>query len=531
MGVSDTWRALPVGASTGLPVLLASINVGTAAYTVRVTDMANIWVESLERKEICMRAWGENTSIDPSDTPENMNKFLDSLHSALDPSHPDHSQTSMSLSVDNLSDEDRDNLVLKVTCQLPGLSPLKWPIQLKKKHSSSMATDLVLPLIGEHYARAREIDHLTDMLAQKDAVMTKLLDKLEATGTGLEHVFNSLSSRRKVTRIAAEDKIRGLAPFDKKTWEKEKAKLDIAPEDASSLLTRVFEGDGLRLPNTIDVADSPKLDSWWHEMKGTLQIPHRSQASHSKPVSKVEAASQDKATDEDDDFQVQELPQAATHSKQPAKVVNTEDVSTASEDETSGKTDARQKGPINTSAQTQAGRKIGRLGKIGARKQPEPQRSPSPSKIADAQPSKSIDGSDTASEASEAETASAAQSSPPASKSSNVPRRGKIGRIGGRGGPHVTQPEPTDIKQLDENENKTTGPSQPPKLGMIGKGSKSKSSAPAENEDDERGRKDVVGNPSHRETSTERADRRREELKRDLEKKAAAGPTKKKRKF
>jgi hypothetical protein len=475
MVLQDVWRALPLGTSTEVPVLLASINVGTAAYTVRVTDMANIWVESLERKEICMRAWGENTSIDPSDTPENMNKFLDSLCSALDPSHPSHSQTSMNLSLGGSSGDDRDTLILKVTCQLPGLSPLNWPIHLKSKQPSRMATEFVLPLIEEHHNQAHEINHLTDMLAQKDAIIAKLLDKLEAAGVGLENVFNSLSSRKKVTRTAAEDKIRGLAPFDKEAWEKREAKLEGAPEDASSLLTQVLEGDGLSLRKAIDVAESPKLDSWWHEMKGTLHIPHRPQRSRSEAESKAEVKSQDKGTDDgdDDDFQVQELPQPqnTAQSKQVAKVADSEDISTASEDESSGKGDAEKKSPVITSNQTQPGRKIGRLGKIGQRKQPSPQRSPSPppSKVADAQPTKSIDGSDTASGVSDEEVATAAKPSPPAAPTSNVPSRGRIGRIGGRREPRTTQPEAANVGQSNEIDEKVTAPSQPPKLGMIGK--------------------------------------------------------------
>ena len=53
-------------------------------------------------------------------------------------------------------------------------------------------------------------------------------------------------------------------------------------------------------------------------------------------------------------------------------------------------------------------------------------------------------------------------------------------------------------------------------------------------DDNGRGRSCEATQPTReapRETSQERADRKRDELKRELEKKAAAGPAKKKRKF
>src|SRR5690242_19223257 len=120
---SVTWRPLPLQ-SASLPVLLVSAEMGPASYTIRLTDMANLWTETLERKDICMRGWCENTSIDPSDTPENMAKFLASLQSALDASQPGHENTSLSLSPAK-DDPTSDTLTLKLTCDLPGFKPLK----------------------------------------------------------------------------------------------------------------------------------------------------------------------------------------------------------------------------------------------------------------------------------------------------------------------------------------------------------------------------------------------------------------------
>jgi hypothetical protein len=69
---------------------------------------------------------------------------------------------------------------------------------------------------------------------------------------------------------------------------------------------------------------------------------------------------------------------------------------------------------------------------------------------------------------------------------------------------------------------------------MIGKKAASPEPSAASASDDTRGRSKTPAAESKkqaRETSQERADRKRAELQREIEKRAAAGPAKKKRKF
>ncbi|PHH87023.1 hypothetical protein CDD83_9417 [Cordyceps sp. RAO-2017] len=194
--------------------------------------MADMWVESLERKEICMRGWAENTSIDPSDTPENMAKFLAILTSALDPLHPGHGDTSVGLAPATSADAGKDGLTLRA-----------------------------------HYARKREVDFLLRALGQKDSVIAKLSDKLEAMGTGLEYVFASLSGKKKVTRSAADGKVKGLAPFDQHDWRADAFRDMDGPDQLGDLLQDVFGDSGLRCRNLVDIDDSHVPDSWWRDLK------------------------------------------------------------------------------------------------------------------------------------------------------------------------------------------------------------------------------------------------------------------------
>lgn len=546
-----SWHHLPLAPSPDLPVLLVNIDVGTASYAVQVTDMANIWTESLDRKAICIRAWGENTSIDPSDTADNMAKFLSSLRSALDSSQPGHDQTSITLSSAKFDDAAENGLTLRAVCNLPGLEPLQWPIHLKKGPPTAIATDLVLPLMQAHYARRREVESLVQILKHKDAALSKSLDKLEAVGTSLEQVFTVLSGRKKVTRSVAEEKVRGLAPFNERKWKASLVNDHEAPSNASDLLQRVFEGDGLPYLSYVEFDKTPSLDGWWHDVKTNSQIPIRSHSQKStsaKASPKPPSQPEETGDDDDDDFQVQLTPphlrsERGVGAKSAAPIPD--DASTEDEDEGRNEDEVMEldSEPLATSRKAStkhqnAKKPSSRLGAIGGKQKAAAKYSPPPttdiSKERNTEATK--DDTETASEADEDEdaTVSIHEKSPSPPPQRLAPKKGGLGRIGGKkpepAQERVKTPEPDteiSIKQSSQIVN------TPKKLGRIGKAADPISTS---EQNGGRGRQSTRQQESEarnepRETSQERADRRRDELKRELEKKAAAGPAKKKRRF
>lgn len=541
MAATLAWRPLPLARSPGVPVLLAFLDVGTADYTLRVTDLANVWAETLERKAICMRGWSENTSIDPSDTPENMAKFLSSLRSALDSSEPGHNQTSLRLSPATAEEVEENGLTLRMTCELPGFQPLKWPMHLKKCPSSAIATDLVLPLIQAQHARDREVESLIQTLKNKDTVITKVLDKLEATGTGLEHVFTALSGRKKVARSAAEDKVKGLAPFSRRKW---KASLDDSedgPNNASDLVEGVFGEGGLRYQNVLEVDRSPELDSWWHDFHATSQAPSQRQIEKTSQQKQQTPDPPAQSINSDDDFQVQLTPPHLTKHAQGGNEPMADDASTEGED-VSPVPDRVPAPTVSETQQPGRTKPAPRLGTIGRKEKPAPSHSPTPktSQTPQKAAAQTGDDSETASEANDDDaTASLPDSSPHRAPPSPKPapaKKGGLGRIGGQ------KPRPVAVGKTEadtaSDAETADAAARPRKLGVIGKkigGVTSHAASDVSEGDTHRGRLAARGSEDvkeeTRETSQERADRKRQELKRELEKKAAAGPAKKKRKF
>ncbi|KAG6010056.1 hypothetical protein E4U21_000499 [Claviceps maximensis] len=533
----ELWRPLSLPVSCDLPVLLVSAYTGSSCYVVKISDMANIWSETLDRKAICMRAWSENTSIDPSDTPENMDKLLSCLKTALDPTRDGHDSTSFSLSPATTGDAGEGGLTIRVTCRLPGLGPLRWPIHLRKQPSSAIATELVLPLIQAQSEKLGEVSSLMEVIKRKDAVITKISDKLETMGAGLEHVFTALSGRKRVTRATAEDRVKGVGLFNEIQWKDDLDTDAPGPSSVRDLVQGVFGERRLKLRNSLGISESPELDRWWHDFQSTAQF---SQQKHAEaPFSNDGASSaplqSTNLDNDDDDFQTQSTPPylksttATDHSNKTYAANTTVKEHQDLEVPRSGSPSALS----DRGRQPETKMTSSILGVIGAQKQPLQPQHQSPSPEGYTTKSSLDDDEETASEASENndETASLPDSSQvsPLIKHTALNPSQKKGGLGIIGGGPPKQHSPNGVIEATITQDET----HPKPLGIIG-GTLPK---PVHQEgDDCRGRSTQHNQMSSlaekpRASSQERADRKREEIKRELKNKAASGPAKKKRRF
>ncbi|KAH8682014.1 XRCC4-like factor-domain-containing protein [Xylariales sp. PMI_506] len=362
------WRPLPV--FDGLPALLVAPNFGTATYTLHVTDLTNIWSETLDRKGVVRRSLNEDTSIDPTEGADQMAMLLSKLQAAFDPSAADYRQTSVGLS--KPSHDDEGKILLTVTCTLPGgLKPLRWPFELSKLPAMSLASELVLPLIQAQHARIWEIRHLITLLEQKDAIIGKLSDKLESVGITLDTVFNPLSGKKKVTRELAEEKVQGFAPFQKADWQSRGLAEDEKPTDVSSLIREAFLEPSITLDKDLGVSDD--LQDWWTtKLKSSSVIVAKSEelavpAGGITNAPKTTSHTKDD-NDDDDDFQVQATPPHLAARKAAGRN-NDHDTTTDEDSETEAIPDSLPPAPEN---------KKPRLGAIGKPKKELPEASTPP---------------------------------------------------------------------------------------------------------------------------------------------------------
>ncbi|KXX80651.1 Xrcc4-like factor 1 [Madurella mycetomatis] len=526
MSSHPSWRLLPA-AAPNIPDLLVSTAFAADSYSVHLTDLANIWVESMDRRAIIKRGLVEDTSIDPSDGPDQIRKMLEFLRASFDVRDPEHPNTSLTLA----SADDGGSLVINVTCVLPKpLKPFKWPMHLKKCPQSTVATELVLPLIQAHEARVREVGELIRELRDKDSVINRLVDKLEIAGTGLEHIFSSLSGKRKVSRAAAEERVNGLAPFSEAEFRGKAA--DLRPvaqsSDVSALLDAVFGAPGLRYKSSLELEASISLNDWWAKL-GNGENVILSRRSGTRETGLLPLPQEYGTGDDEDDFQVQSTPPGLMSARNRGDLPRSMGVD---DDETSDGEDVAEASALSPSPKRDGA--ASREGTLDRRSRPSTSPLPmKPPKAATTEATTADSHSETASEPDK----DAVGGSPPQPPSKHPPTRLGLGRIGGSAKQETTTTmlarSPSPSAQRDDHNT----PPRRHKLGIIGK--KKASPVPAMRatsaSEDDRGRSKAPAcepkKEPERETSLERADRKRAELQKDLEKRAAAGPAKKKRKF
>ncbi|KAI1103632.1 XLF-domain-containing protein [Jackrogersella minutella] len=561
------WHPLPV--FPDLPALMISPRFASSSYKIYVTDFSNVWVEDLDRRSILLRSLQENTSIDLSDGDRNQwTVFLSKLNDAFDCTTPDHHSTNLSICASPLDKRTEGGLALHVTCILPEpLKPLKWPIYLAKCPPVSLASELVLPLIQAHHERNMEIQDLISRLKDKDAIITKLVDKLEANHTGLEHVFNALSGKRRPSRELAEEKVRGLAGFNEEDWKSKVAANQQPSQDLPSLVHQVFTETRLRSGADAEIFPSNQLNDWWTKLSARVNTAVKPQKEIQKKIR--DSPSPDAKTTgekDDDDFQVQTLP---------PHLQSKYGLSKPSDDTTDGD-DSPVETPNDNPPPTTK-KPCPRIGVVGGRKkatldaspsqsshtipaaddddetpsesdtepvQPRPQTRPNAhlgtiwkSKGSSPPPTKSSppapqlrDGDETASGSdSDAEDNDQGPSKPqsPSPRTPTPRKKVGLGRICGKSKSRETPKpfeEPSTITAEAGNPNTTSSPVKAAgrKIGTIGR-------KPITD-----GKRQLSDSPTitaaEPETEEQRTERRRAELAKELERKAAA-PMKKKRKF
>lgn len=562
--MSSQWRSLRLS-QKGTPPLLFQYTWTRKGYELYVTDLTSIWSERLSHGQIVKRAEETAATVDPSEGLEQLEVLLSKIEDALraDGGHAgSHAILSKGSSVGSLE--------LTTSTELPSpLKPLRWPLYLTQEPPSSLTGHLLLPLLKDESRWETDRRFLLDQIKQKDWVLGKLFDKFEALSIELGTVFPAATglriSRKGSTRAQAANLIKGIAPFDEQCWLAESQKSSTGTSGLAASI--VHETIGSTRDLDLEKLQPPK-DQWWNDLQrraepslpqeepqAATEVPHDARASEhaAPPDMDLDKDGESTAESEDDEFQVSETgcihsrilliffqrqetpPQLRNRDKKPAKSLPVSkakkqspppqppakeaDQTTASKSEP-GPIPRRTRTPSippkprqpSPKPQTKEPSKKpkGGLGVIGGKKKKEekpPQRTPSPP------PSRSPNPT--------VETEPSHQLSPKAKRPT------KLGMIGGKSKAKVPVRAEKPPAQAE--------PGTPSPKGVRG--------GPTSEADSETARptpkkeSPIAGRPAAAavpeqapETEKERADRRREELKRQLEAKSNA-PTKKKRRF
>ncbi|KAI9654243.1 MAG: hypothetical protein M1821_006771 [Bathelium mastoideum] len=464
--------------------LIYKFHTSNTGYSLFVTDLSCIYHEQLTRTEINERASITGCRIDPGQDEGQHEILVNKIRAALE-AEPETKAIILHKNTDDL----RLHLVAPLP---PPLEPLEWVINLTKLAPEHLQSHLIEPLVLTASFRKRQIQDLIGQLHAKDHVISKLLDKLEASGTDLTAIFPGAAGlklpKKDGNREAVANHVRGVRRFDQEVWTERSrfvlSKSSASPQDIVQELVTAELLPSRRFPETASTLQQWRQTAYdsqadeRHAFLGTTRS--RNQQRQNFNSSRVTSYARD--THEPDRLNTSPSPRPA--SNLPANIENQgskEDVTI--DDETTEDEDDE------THVQVKDSQTV---------KTPLPVQ----------------------------ETATALE---PA-----IPKK-NLGFIGGRSN---VAPSPVSTEALP---NSNTSPKRPMPLGVIGGRAASKSNVTLPASESVGEPRDVVNETQDREkviarqapqtfeTEEQKASRRRDELKRSLEAKPKAPP--KKRKF
>lgn len=556
-----SWTPLRLASeSHELPPLLLSADFTSTSYAIHLTDLTNIWSEELDIRAIRSRSNDENTSIDACESLDQLAVLLAKIRDGL------LNKLDADISLETASSTEADlgpELKMSITIALPsGLAPLKWPITLKPQPQSKLTDNLIIPLLKAQDAKTQELESLMHIVAEKDHVISKLVDKLESSGIELGNVFAAAAGRggRKLSREAAEERVKGLRVFDKKAWRENITYAQTDTQDVKALLHTILKSEKTLAPHDDSAPASETWGKWWSHIRGKLQVDNTT--TMDEPSPSQEPVLRENRIDEDEDldsFQVQATPPQGRRSKHTSKP----------NDETQ-QTTVADSFPSSLPKQSPPKTKVTKLGGLKRAKATTASKSPSPVQPPPSHQEQHEDDDATLSEApptatptvtptatpTASPTASPAVSSKrtasperiPEKETTTKPVKRRLGQLGGvRANASQTPLEddspPVESSSQPKRKHKLGGLGPKPKTADIKTSPKAPQRPMSKDPGDEGtqgGGEDTRGRPAVRAapkeptpprlTSKERAEANRARLKRELEEKQKA-PVKKKRKF
>nr|OQO24459.1 hypothetical protein B0A51_08568 [Rachicladosporium sp. CCFEE 5018] len=306
MSVPVSWHTIQSD-SASLPRLLLKADLGRTGYTVTLTDLSRVWKQTLDRQATFDYAKKHRTVIDPSEDDEQYDILSTKLQDAL----RQHDGNSTSISAAKSGD-----LVLDVSIPMPKpLAALQWTFHLTQCTDTAVADTLVYPLLERAQVLKHQMDRLLSELQANDKVISRITDKLERSAYDLTDVFPVAAgvklNKERSQREQLSKYVQGLGKFDRGAWTDQ---LDIA-EVASGAV-----GIGKDLINAEGV-DADHVE-WWRSLRGSITLGTESKPSDhvTQTVSEIESQGQ-KVSKAEDDFQRQATP-PGLHVTQPAVANN-----------------------------------------------------------------------------------------------------------------------------------------------------------------------------------------------------------------
>ena len=259
---SGAWKPLAAVSSVGTEApLLIKASFTATSYSIYLTDLSQLWSESLDRRQIIRRALDAETSIDPSEGTDQLNLLLQKIQGAFAGQHESRLVLSWS-GVDK-------HLLLDISTSLPApLHSLEWRSCLVPAPPALLTTELFLPCLRQQVLIISETRSLLELLKEKDHVISRLVDKLQSTGIEMSAVFPGAAGLRSTknanSREVAARMVKGLGEFEEPKWRKDVRASFSPPTNISELVQNVFSNN---MSESLETNTEQGDSMWWEHLK------------------------------------------------------------------------------------------------------------------------------------------------------------------------------------------------------------------------------------------------------------------------
>lgn len=224
----------------------------------------------MERRQIIQRAFSIDTSIDPSEDAGQLRLFLQSVEKAL-------SQRT-GTSIDIVQSDDAKQIKLRTSTPLPGnLQPLEWNIQLVPALQFMMTTEFVVHLLSQQSTARLEKNSLMQQIRYRDHIIGKLVERMQSDGVDLSKVFPGAASSKVGTGSNARQvigkSVKGLAEFDVVQWQSRIVNDNEVPKNMEDLLTSVLSIDLAEESEGVNATDVQDFGTWWTHLRHDNSLP------------------------------------------------------------------------------------------------------------------------------------------------------------------------------------------------------------------------------------------------------------------
>lgn len=233
--MTSNWKPLHLNSATHVPSFLVKYDFEQSQYKIYLTDLTHIWTEALDRRQIVKRALNADTSIDPSESVDQLRILLRNIQKSLD------GEEGTKLSMNRMEKQ----LNLHFVTPLPApLNPLHWPIHLTLAKPEVLTTEFVLPCLSQQFVAKVQIDSLLQQLKDKDHVISKLTDRMQSDGTDFSKVFPGQIGSKVGAKLGVRESsgklVKGLSNFDEEHWRKALSSLLGPSANLSDMILQIF---------------------------------------------------------------------------------------------------------------------------------------------------------------------------------------------------------------------------------------------------------------------------------------------------